>query len=87
MLPDMFIHFKLWINKREGVVPCCLVPMRQGKKRLLFDSFTCLEIRGGTRFDSLYGTQYPHATDVRVFAVHVVREDDDLEDVRVYRFA
>ena len=24
---------------------------------------------------------------VRVLAVHVVREDDDLEDVRVYRFA
>lgn len=52
----------------------------------MFDSFTRLEI-WGTRFDSLYGTQYPHAADVRVFAVHVVREDDDLEDVRVYRFA
>jgi hypothetical protein len=41
----------------------------------------------GARFHSLYGTQYPHAANVRVFAVHVVREDDDLEDVRVYRFA
>jgi hypothetical protein len=38
-------------------------------------------------FYSLYGTQYPHATDVRVFTVHVVREDDHLENVRVYRFA
>ena len=42
-------------------------------------------IRGG--WDSLDRSQYSHATDVRVFAVHVVREDDDLEDVRVYRFA
>ena len=40
-----------------------------------------------TEFHSLYGTQYPHAADVRVLAVHVVCEDDDLEDVRVYRFA
>jgi hypothetical protein len=39
------------------------------------------------QFYSLYGTQYPHATNVRVFAVHVVREDNDLEYVRVYRFA
>ena len=37
--------------------------------------------------DSLDGSQYSHATDVRVFTVHVVREDDDLENVRVYRFA
>jgi len=36
---------------------------------------------------SLDGSQYSHTTDVRVFAVHVVREDDDLEDVRVNRFA
>jgi hypothetical protein len=39
------------------------------------------------RKGSLDGSQYSHATDVGVFAVHVVREDDDLEDVRVYRFA
>ena len=40
-----------------------------------------------TQFHSLYGTQYPHTANVRVLAVHVVREDDDLEDVRVNRFA
>ena len=40
-----------------------------------------------TQFHALYGTQYPHAANVRVFAVHVVRKDDDLEDVCVYRFA
>ena len=35
----------------------------------------------------LDGTQHPHATNMRVLAIHMVREDDDLENVRVNRFA
>jgi hypothetical protein len=36
---------------------------------------------------SLGGAQYSHAADVRVFTIHVIGEDDDLENVCVYRFA
>ena len=36
---------------------------------------------------SLNGTQHPHATNMRVLAIHMVRENDDLENVRVNRFA
>ena len=35
MLSDVFVHFKLWIDERERIVPRRLVPARKrnGKKR------------------------------------------------------
>jgi len=37
--------------------------------------------------DGLFRTQYPQAADVDVFPIHVVCEDDDLQNVGVYSFA
>jgi len=28
MLSDVFVHFKLWIDERERIVPRCLVPAK-----------------------------------------------------------
>jgi hypothetical protein len=37
--------------------------------------------------NELFGTQYPQAADVGVFSVHMVCEDDDLQNIGMYRFA
>jgi hypothetical protein len=47
-------------------------------------------VRTGRRerdVSALLGTQYPQATDVGVFSIHMVCEDDDLENVGMYGFA
>ena len=36
---------------------------------------------------SLYGTQHAHAANMRVLAIHMISKDDNLENVRVNRFA
>ena len=33
MLSDVFVHFKLWIDERERIVPRCLVPAKNKKQR------------------------------------------------------
>ena len=81
----MFVHFELWINKREGIIPGCLVPSHQEASTCKPHSLAQKSGKGGAH--SLYGTQHPHATNMRILAIHVVREDDDLENVRVDRFA
>jgi hypothetical protein len=82
-LPDVFVHFELWIDEREGVVPRCLVPKtkRQGQSWPIHTTFFYYFLAL-----SLCGTQYPHTANVRVFAVHMIGEDDDLKDISVYRF-
>lgn len=33
VLPDMFVHFELWVDEGEGIVPRCLIPAHSKKKK------------------------------------------------------
>jgi hypothetical protein len=33
VLSDMFVHFELWVDEREGIVPRCLIPAHRRRKR------------------------------------------------------
>ena len=34
VLPDMFVHFELWVDEREGIVPRCLIPAHRKKEKV-----------------------------------------------------
>lgn len=50
MLSNVFVHFKLWIDERERIVPRCLVPAkaRSKKRKRLSFKFTPSSLRCST---------------------------------------
>jgi hypothetical protein len=34
VLSDMFVHFELWVDEREGIVPRCLIPAHRKKEKV-----------------------------------------------------
>jgi hypothetical protein len=34
VLSDMFVHFELWVDEREGIVPRCLIPAHSKKQKV-----------------------------------------------------
>ncbi len=43
VLPDMFVHFELWVDERERIVPRCLIPAHRKKKRKKGSESTALQ--------------------------------------------
>jgi hypothetical protein len=49
----MFVHFELWVDEREGIVPRCLIPVTQKKKKSKSTAFAIWSSRKGASTHSI----------------------------------